>query len=108
MEDSVGRMYPIFTILFKHDLIAYLIAIFFSGAFTSTSEICTTPLPFLAVMEKPIRDWTKRPLSTSKLSTSTPSTLKYESVSSSQMIGSITYGTLKKHIYIYISEKYIV
>jgi len=107
MEDSVGRVYPIFTSLFKHDLIAYIIATFLSGAFTPTSEICTTPVPLLAAMEKPVRDWTNRPLSTSKLSTSTPSTPKYESVSSSQMIGSITYGTLKKQ-YIYISEKYIV
>jgi hypothetical protein len=56
MEDSVGRVYPIFTSLFKHDLSAYLIATFFSGAFTPTSEICTTPPPVLAAMEKPIPD----------------------------------------------------
>jgi hypothetical protein len=56
MEDSVGRVYPIFASLFKHDLTTYLIAIFFSGAFTPTSEICRTPLPLLAVMKKPIRD----------------------------------------------------
>jgi hypothetical protein len=82
--------------------------IFFSGAFTPTSEICTTPLPLLAAMKKPIRDWTNRPLSTLQLSTSTPLTLKYESVSSSQMIGSITYGILKKHISIYIRKIYCV
>jgi hypothetical protein len=60
------------------------------------------------VMEMPIPDWTNRPLSTSKLSTSTPSTPKYESVSSSQMIESITYGPLKKHIYIHIRKIYCV
>ena len=108
MEDSVGKVYPIFASLFKHDLTTYLITIFFSGAFTPTSEIYTTPLPLLVAMEKPIRDWTNRPLSTSKLSTSTPSTLKFESVSSSQMIGSITYGIFKKHIYIHIRKLYCV
>jgi hypothetical protein len=103
-------VYPIFTSLFKHAMTAYLIAIFFSDAFTPTSEICTTPVPLLAVMEKSIRHWTNRPLSTSKVSASTPSIPKFESVSSNQTIGSITYGTFKKytHIYIYISEKYIV
>jgi hypothetical protein len=59
-------------------------------------------------MEKPIWDWTNRPLSTSKLSASTPSTPKFESVSSSQTIGSITYGTFKKHIYIQIRKIYCV
>jgi len=108
MEDSIGRVYPISVSLFTHDLTAYIIVTFFSGAFTPTSEICTTPVPLLAAMEKPIRDWTNRPLSTSKLSTSTPSTPKYESVSSSQMIGSITYGTFKKHIYIHIRKLYCV
>ena len=66
MEDSVGRVYPIIASLFKHDLIAYIIATFLSGAFTPTSEICTTPLPLLAAMQKRNRDWTNQPLSTTK------------------------------------------
>ena len=45
MEDSVGRVYPIFASLFKHDLTTYLIVIFFSGAFTPTSKIYNTSIP---------------------------------------------------------------
>jgi hypothetical protein len=101
-------VYPIFISLFKHAMLAYLIAIFFSGAFTPTSKICTTLVPLLAAMEKPIWHWTNQSLSTSKVSTSTPSTPKFESVSSNQMIGSITYGTFKRNTYIYISRKYIM
>jgi hypothetical protein len=108
MEDSVGGVYPIFANLFKHDLVAYIIVTFFSSAFIPTSEIYTTPVPLLSAIKKPIQDWTNRPLSTSKLLIFTPSTPKYESVSSSQMMGSITYGTLKKHIYIHIRKIYCV
>ena len=107
-ENSVGMVYPIFASLFKHAMTAYLVAIFFSGFFLPTSEICTTPVPLLAAMEKPTRHCINQPLSTSKHSTSTPSTPKFESVSSSQMIGSITYVTFKKHIYIHIRKIYYV
>ena len=100
-EDSVGRVYPIFVSLFKHAMTAYLVAIFLSCTFLPTSKICTTHVPLLAAMKKLTQHCINRPLSTSKHSTSTPSTLKFESVSSSQRIGSITYGIFKKHIYTY-------
>jgi len=53
-EDSVGRVYPIFTSLFKHVMTAYFCAIDFSGVFLPISEIYTTPVPLLAAIEKPI------------------------------------------------------
>jgi len=105
-EDSVGWVYPIFASLVTHAVTAYFRATVCWGAFISISEIRTTPLPLLTAMEKPIRHWINGPLSTWKVWTTTSWTPKFDSVSLSQMIGSITYGTFKNHVYIHI-KKYI-
>jgi hypothetical protein len=52
MEDNVGRLYLLFTSLFKHAMLAYFCALVLLGALAPISEICTTPLPLLTVMEK--------------------------------------------------------
>jgi hypothetical protein len=103
-EDSVGMVYPIFASLVTHAKTTYFYAIVCWGAFIPNSEIYTTPVPLLAQMEKLIRHWIYGPLSTWKVWTSTTSTPKYESVSLSQMIGLITYGTFI-YIYIYTYQK---
>ena len=84
MVDNVGRLYPIFASVIKHAMTAYFSALVLWDAFIPVSKICTTPLPLLAVMEKPIRHWMNRPFSTSKLSTFMSSASKFESVSSNQ------------------------
>ena len=105
-EDSVGKVYPIFASLVTHAMTTYFCATVYWGAFIPISEICTTPLPILAAMEKSIRHWINGPLSTWKVITTISWTPKFESVSLSQMIRSITYGTFKNHKYIHI-RKYI-
>ena len=101
MDDSVGKVYPIFVSLVTHAMTAYFCAIVCWGAFIPISEICTTPLPILAAMEKPIRHWINGSLSTWKVWTTNFWTPKFDSVSLSKIIGSITYGTFKNHIYTY-------
>jgi hypothetical protein len=86
-QDSVGRVYPIFASLVTYAMTSYFCVIVCWGAFISISEICTTTLPLLAVMEKPIQHWINRPLSTWKVWTFTAWTSKFESVALSQMIG---------------------
>ena len=51
-EDSVGKVYPIFASLVTHAMTSYFCATVCWGAFIPISEICTIPLPLLAVMEK--------------------------------------------------------
>ena len=55
MDDSVGKVYPIFASLVTHAMTTYFCAIVCWGAFILIYEICTTPLPILEAMEKPIQ-----------------------------------------------------
>ena len=70
-EDSVGKVYPIFASLVTHAMTSYFCATVCWGAFIPISEICRTPLPILAAMEKSIRHWINGPLSTWKVWTTT-------------------------------------
>jgi hypothetical protein len=113
---SINRLYPQGGIswqvvpkvasLFTHATTLYFSAIALSCALLPTSDISTTrPVPLLSAMEKQTQHCFNRPLSTSKHSTFTTWTPKCMSVSSSQMIRLINYGTFKKHIYIHINQK---